>query len=371
MLLPADDQDPERSLRVCHIIGNLRYGGAERQVVNVARHMRCARTYVVCLGRPWPGNLSDLLPPSVECIWLRFRGRNAPYHVWKLARLLRTLGIDVVHTHMYAANLYGVLAATLARVPVVVTSEHGKNPWKTSAHRWVERAVISRFADKRICVSRDILQIRRDIDGVAERKLTYIPNGTEIDMNPISPPSGRFAFGTVGRLVPAKDYRTLIAAMGILRDKGHSAELYIVGDGPERASLESEIGRLALGSVVHLAGFQSDIPAWLGRFHAFVLSSIREGQPLALLEAMAAGLPIVATRVGGIPDTIASGSEGLLVEPGDPAGLAHAMETLLSDEKKRNELGVNARARCRTDFSIQATCDRYLQVYRSVREESF
>lgn len=364
-----DDQDAERAFRVCHIIGDLRYGGAERQVVNVARHMRSAKTYVVCLGRPETGSLSSLLPESVECIWLGFRARYAPYHVWKLARLLRTLAIDVVHTHMFAANLYGVLAATLARVPVVVTSEHGKNPWKTRVHRWAERAVISRLAHKRICVSTDILQIRRDLDGVPESKLTYIPNGTEIDTNTISPPRGRFVFGTIGRLVPAKDYRTLIKAMGLLREKGCSVELYIVGDGPERASLESEIADLGLTSVIHLTGFQSDTQTWLGRFHTFVLSSIREGQPMALLEAMAAGLPIVATRVGGIPETIASGSEGLLVEPGDPEGLARAMETLLSDEKKRNELGTNARKRCRRDFSIQAVCDRYLRVYHAVWDD--
>jgi glycosyltransferase involved in cell wall biosynthesis len=286
--------------------------------------------------------------------------------VWKLARLLKRNAIDVVHSHMYEANLVGVLAARLARVPVVVTSEHGKNPWKTRAQRWVERTVISRFAHRRICVSKDILEIRRDVDGVPERKLTYIPNGTEIGMAGVSPPRTRFVFGTIGRLVSAKDYATLIKAMGRLRDKGYPVHLYIVGDGPERAALESEIAALGLDSMIDLTGFQSDARAWLGRFHAFVLSSVREGQPMALLEAMASGLPIVATRVGGIPDTIAAGAEGLIVEPGDPAGLAGAMETLVLDEKTCQELGEGARARCRREFSIQAICDRYLQVYDAV-----
>lgn len=331
--------------------------------------MRSAKTYVVCLERPETGQLSSLLPASVECIWLGFRARYAPYHVWKLARLLRTLEVDVVHTHMFSPNLYGVLAATLARVPVIVTSEHGKNPWKNSAHRWVERAVISRFAHKRICVSEDILRIRRDLDGVPEGKLAYIPNGTEIGPAAVAPRRGRFVFGTIGRLVPAKDYRTLIRALGLLRDKGRAVELTIVGDGPERASLEAEIADLALTSVIHLAGFQSDTQTWLGRFHVFVLSSIREGQPMVLLEAMASGLPIVATRVGGIPDTIADESEGLLVEPGDPEGLARAMEALLLDEKKSSELGANARRRCRDDFSIQAICDRHLRVYRTAWDD--
>ena len=352
-------------LRVCHIIGNLRYGGAERQVVNVASHMRGAKVYVVCLGQPDKAPLASLLPDHVECLWLGFRGRYAPYHIWKLARLLKGLVIDVVHSHLFEANLIGVLAGTLARVPVIVTSEHGRNPWKKPAHRWVERAVISRFAHKRICVSKEILEIRRDLDGVPASKLTHIPNGTEIGPPGAHPPRNCFAFGTIGRLVSAKDYGTLIKAMGRLRDKGHPVHLYIVGDGPERSKLEAEIAGLGLDSVVELTGFQADARAWLGRFHAFVLSSVREGQPMALLEAMASGLPIVATRVGGIPDTLVPGAEGLLVEPGDPEGLASAMETLVLDEKRCQELGGNARARCRREFSIQATCDRYLQVYHA------
>lgn len=363
-----DGAHAKHALRICHIIGRLQYGGAERQVVNIVRNMRCAKMYVICLQPSENLDFSDLVPRSVECMTLGFRLRYAPYHVWKLSRLLSSLAIDVVHTHMFSPNLYGVLAATLARVPVIVTSEHGMNPWKTRFHRWIERAVISRFAHMRICTSTSVLQIRRDLDGVPENKLMYIPNGTEIDTNTISsPPQDRFVFGTVGRLVPAKDYGTLIKAMCLLRDRGHLAHLYILGDGPGHAELESEITGRSLSSTVHLEGYQRDIRAWLGRFHAFVLSSIRESMPLALLEAMAFGLPIVATRVGGIPETLVSGSEGLIVEPRNPEALAHAMETLITDEKTRKELGKNARERCRREFSIQAICNRYQQVYDAVR----
>ena len=331
--------------------------------------MPSAKTYVVCWERPEAGDLSGLLPDSVEQISLGFRARFAPYHVWKLARLLRALSIDVVHTHSYSPNLYGGLAATLAGVPAVVTSEHGTNPWKTRAHHWVERAVISRFADMRICVSKEILQIRQDIDRVPANKLIYIPNGTEIDANPTSPPPGRFVFGTLGRLVAQKDYGTLIKAMASCataggRQSSISSETVRNGEPGVRDS------RSRTGIAIHITGMQSDTRAWLIRFHAFVMSSIREGQPMALLEAMSCGLPIVATRVGAIPETIASGSEGLLVEPGDPEGLARAMETLLSDEKKRKELGANALRRCRNEFSIQASCDRNSSVYRAVLDDS-
>ena len=105
----------ERALRVCHIIGHLRFGGAERQVVNLARHMTRAKSYIVCLGQPEGGGLSGLLPADVEVVWMGLRARYAPYHIGKLARRLRDIAPDVVHTHMFWPNVYGVLAATLGR----------------------------------------------------------------------------------------------------------------------------------------------------------------------------------------------------------------------------------------------------------------
>lgn len=359
----------ERALRVCHIIGHLRFGGAERQVVNLARHMTRAKSYIVCLGQPEGGGLSGLLPADVEVVWMGLRARYAPYHIGKLARRLRDIAPDVVHTHMFWPNVYGVLAATLAAVPAIVTCEHGKNPWKTRWHYYIERRIVSPLAHKRVCVSQDILRVRRDIDGVPANKLIVIPNGTEMCTPVVSQPAGCYTFGTVGRLVEAKDYPTLIRAIGLLRDKGYDVELYIVGDGPERNRLEAEISALRLASIIHIVGFQDDIHSWLRRFNTFVLSSLREGQPMALLEAMALGLPIVATRVGGIPDTIAAGSEGLLVAPGDPVLLAEAMEALVLDEGRRTALGRNAHARCHADFSIQSVGDRYQALYQSILDQ--
>ncbi|MGQ0591673.1 MAG: glycosyltransferase [Gammaproteobacteria bacterium] len=359
----------ERALRVCHIIGHLRFGGAERQVVNIARHMARAKSYIVCLGEREHGGLSGLLPADVEVVWMGVRARYAPYHVGKLARRLRSMAPDVVHTHMFWANVYGVLAATLAAVPAIVTCEHGRNPWKRRWHYAIERHIVSPLANRRVCVSPDILRVRRDVDGVPASKLLYIPNGTEMGTPVVSEPAGCYTFGTVGRLVEAKDYPTLIRAIGLLRDKGYDVELYIVGDGPERNRLEAEISALRLASIIHIVGFQDDIHSWLRRFHIFVLSSLREGQPMALLEAMALGLPIVATHVGGIPDTIAAGSEGLLVAPGDPVVLAEAMEALILDERRRTALGKSAYARCRADFSIQSVSDRYMELYRSILDQ--
>lgn len=362
----ATSHATRRALRVCHILGHLRFGGAERQVVNLVSHMPCARTSIICLCKREEGGLSGFIPEQVQVTWMGFKARYAPYHIWKLARELTRMAPDVVHTHMFWANLYGVLAARLSGVPAIVTCEHGTNPWKTSLHHAIERHIISPLVHRRICVSRDILAIRRDVDGVPVSKLVHIPNGTALWTAGTLEARGTYTFGTVGRLIPAKDYLTLIRATALLRNRGHDVELRIVGEGPDRERLEREVEASGLTSTVHLEGFQSDVKSWLRRFHCFVLSSIREGQPMVMLEAMAAGLPIVATAVGGIPDTLLAGSEGLLVAPGDPTALANAMEMVVVDEALRRKLGTNALARCEKDFSIHAICERYMDIYHDI-----
>jgi glycosyltransferase involved in cell wall biosynthesis len=206
--------------------------------------------------------------------------------------------------------------------------------------------------------------MRRDIDRVPPEKLVYIPNGTVVPALIQRPAAGPIVIGTVGRLVEAKDYLTLMRAVHTMRAAGRIVTLYILGDGPERPILERAREELGLQSIVMLPGFQSDISAWMARFHLFVLSSIQEGQPMALLEAMAHGLPIVATRVGGIPDTIVDGVEGILVESKNAQELAAAIQQLLDDPDRGRMLGNNARKRVIQEYSIQAVCQRYIEIYR-------
>jgi len=362
----ATDAVSARPLRVCHLIGSLRYGGAERQVVNLLNHLPMTERYVLLLDPNGRGELRDALDPSVEVGTVPFRLRHGLPAVRHLAATLRQWRIDILHSHMFWPNLLGTVAARLAGVPVVLTSEHGKNLWKSRWHRWVERHVITPGADLRLCASEDILRLRAEVDRIPTAKLAYLPNGTELPRLEPRRLGAAPVIGTVGRMVPAKDFGSLIAAAALLRERGLEFRLCLVGDGPLRPDLKQAVSMRGLDAVVEFAGFQSDVSAWLRRFDLFVLPSVQEGQPLALLEAMAHGLAVVATRVGGIPRTVRDGEEALLVQPSDPAALADALQRLLTDPQRRAELGRAARRRVEAEFSIDAVAARYQAIYREL-----
>lgn len=348
---------------VAQVIGNLNIGGAERLFVNLCNALDVERIIVFLIGdSEVEPNMRLDLSPDIEVRTMRIRQRSWIRDVWRLSRLFRETGCDVVHTHMFWSNLYGSIAARLARVEVIITSEHGRNEWKSQFHKWLEVNIISRFANARLCVSEDILRRRRDADRIPAHLLMHVPNGT------IVPPMDERekvenVIGSVGRLVDAKDYPTMVRAIGILARRGVDVRLDIVGEGLERPAIEKAIAGEGLESRIRLAGSQSNIDEWLNGWLIFASSSIREGQPMALLEAMAAGLPCVATAVGGVPETIRNGTEGVLVPAGDPRALADGIEKLLQNPDMRMSLGKAARERVIRDFSIEALAATCRQIY--------
>ena len=290
----------DTNLRVAQIIASLAIGGAERHLVNLLNAMNCDFKSVICIGEPAPGvTFEGDLDDDIERHTVRIRQRSALLGVSRLAKLLRRLEIDVVHTHMYGSSLYGALAVRLAGTPVFVTTEHGENPWKSRVERWIERRVISSAADCRFCVSPRILEIRRDVDGIPADKLRLTVNGTVLPQLPPQRAANEVPrIGAVGRLIPAKDYSVLLHAAADLRQRGYDFQLEIAGDGPERPMMSELISNLGLQDSVSMLGLITDVGALYRRCDFCVSSSIREGLPVALLEAMAHGLPVVATDVG-------------------------------------------------------------------------
>ena len=360
---------PEDGLRVAQVIGGLQVGGAERNLVNTFNAMRCGYRAAIFTGPRVSGSASfhDQLDADIEQHFARVRQRTLPAGIGRLAVRMRALRLDVVHTHMYTASLYGVIAARLAGVPVVVTSEHGENPWKTGRQRWLERRVISPLADARFCVSPQILARRRDVDGVPAGKLHLMVNGTPLpelavpergDTTPV--------IGAVGRCIPAKDFPRLLEAVAEVRARGAGLKVVILGDGPEAPVLRRKVGDLGLEGVVELPGTLLDVDTWYRRFDVYVSSSIREGQPMALLEAMAYGLPIVSTDVGAVKATLGDGGSGLIVPPGDTTALANALERLVRDKDLRRVMGIAARRRVEAEYSVQRVADQLTGFYRDV-----
>ena len=353
------------ALRVAHIIAGLSIGGAERHLVNLLNDMSCGYRAAIFLGavRTGPSFHQDL-DPAIEQHFVRIRRRSLPLGILKLASVLRKNRVNVVHTHMFESNLYGAIAARLAGVTVVVTSEHGENPWKGPFHRWLERRVISPLADTRFCVSPQILAIRRDVDGVPASKLRLAVNGTPLPtIRDRESRSSIPVVGAVGRFIPAKDYAGLLHAVAELRSRGYKLSLYIVGDGPEARELREIVVKLGLEKTVQFPGLVADIEKWYRQFDVYVSSSVREGQPVALLEAMAHGLPVVVTDVGASSETVGPGEGGLVVPPGDPAMLADALGRLLDNADLRETLGRGARKRVERHYSVAAVAEMHETAY--------
>ena len=355
-------------IRVAHIISSLSIGGAERNFVNLLNALPCDYKAAVFLGQVRPessfyGDLDD----DVEQVVSPVRRRSALIDIPRLVRALRHRKLDVVHTHMFESSLYGCIAAKIAGVPVVVTSEHGENPNKSRLARWLERRLISSIADRRYCVSQPILEARRDRDGVRPELLKLVANGTSVpETKPAAAENTVPIVGAVGRFITAKDYPCLINAAALLRERQFDFKLVILGDGPEMPAVLRAINQLGLGDIVSLPGMVPNVNEWYSKFDIYVSSSLREGQPVAMLEAMAHGLAIVATDVGAVACTVQDRISGIVVPPRSAEQLAEGIGQVLESEPLRLSLGRNAHARALERYSVQAIADSQVEQYKEL-----
>ncbi len=273
--------------------------------------------------------------------------------LWGLCRLIRRVRPTIVHTHTSKAGLLGRLAAFLCRVPVRVHTFHGHvlegyfSPPVSLAVRLIER-VLAWGTTAIVCISplqRADLVERFEV--VRPHKAHVIPLG--LDLEPFGELSAQrgllrtelglgaetCVLGTVGRLVPIKAHDILLQAFARLAARQDDVVLCIAGDGPLRGELEQTARELGVSGRVLFLGIRYDLRSLYADLDVFVLSSRNEGTPVALIEALAAGVPAVATKVGGIPDVVGASAAAVLVEPDDPEGLAHAVASLLEDPEAR------------------------------------
>ena len=328
-------------ITVAHVIGSLNYGGAENQVVQILNGIndKLFNKYLITFKY-----VDTAISRGLNC---EVSVRNIPLKRWgqigcisKLHKFFKQYKINVVQTHMFHANLYGAVAAKFAEVPVVITTEHGKNLWKSPIYHFIERRLINPLVDMRVAVSKDIKKIRITSGDVTRDKILTVPNCVDIPQHYIEKEKNdRIQIGTVGRLVSAKDYGTLLTALQYLTKEGLKVQLTFVGDGPERKKLALKAKDLGVEKNVVFTGFRGDVESFLQKFDIFVLSSIREGIPVAMLEAMAKRIPVVATRVGGIPEVIEEGKDGLLVDSRNPGQIADGIRKLINDQSLRKKIG--------------------------------
>jgi glycosyltransferase involved in cell wall biosynthesis len=354
-------------IRVLHMMEGPDPGGAETILVELATH----------LGEGFESEGLVLVPGWIHST---LGERGIPTHTlplersfdlsWsvRLARLVRARGIDLIQSHEFTTNCYATLAARLARVPIACTV-HGKvyypgRYYRRAAYRWTART-----ADAFVAVSEDLARFLHRALGIPERRLRVILNGVDLSRfgapatgreaaraavrAELGLPADAFVALTVAALFEVKAHADLIDAAAVVLKARPGTVFLFVGEGPLEDALKVRAERLGVGKNIRFLGFRRDVPELLAASDAFVLPSLSEGLPVSVIEASAAGLPVVATDVGGTGEVVADGETGLLVPPRQPERLAAALGRLAADRAEARRLGEAGRERARTRFGLE------------------
>jgi glycosyltransferase involved in cell wall biosynthesis len=361
-------------------------GGPDKTILNSPRHLEHTRYRNVAAYIHAPGD------PGFASIAARAEERRCPLiaipdpHPFdvrtlaKLADVCRSLDVRIWHGHDYKSNLFGVLLERLCDLRLV-TTVHG---WVKHTHKTPLYFAIDRFALRR---HREVIAVSRDLydaslaAGVRRDRLTLIENAIDTDEFRRSAPAndsplrqmspgrlvggapGRLVVGAVGRLSEEKGFHLLLEAVEHVLDRGLDVELWIAGEGDQRARLEAQIGASRWRERMRLLGFQRDVRALFEALDVFALSSLREGLPNVVLEAMAMEVPVLATRCGGMEAFARDGEDALLVPAGDARALADALERLVRDAELRQRLSLAARAKIEREHGFAQRMQRVRSIY--------
>jgi len=363
-------------LRILHLITSMPVGGAENLILTTINHLDPTRFSSVLCCIQSKGILGDEAEHSgIKLVALdrMKRKRFDLQAVEAIAAIIRREHIDVVHCHLYHAALYGRLAARRTGVSSVVTvhNVYSRPKWHRRLINWWLGRHTARIIGVSQPVGNDVIRY----DCIAPEKLIVIPNG--IDLAPmlqtldretaksrLGLPAGAQVIGCVGRLESQKGHRFLLEVLSMLRNKrGDCPHLVIVGTGSELGNIRQGIENMHLEDRVQLLGTRRDIPEILAALDLFVLPSLWEGLPLALLEAMAAGVPVIASAVGGVGEVLNDGMYGLALPPNDVPELYKAIVDLLDDQEKRLVLGRMGAKRAHQDYGACSMVHRLEEIY--------
>jgi sugar transferase (PEP-CTERM/EpsH1 system associated) len=366
---------------VAHVVHRFDYGGLENGVANLVNGLPADRYRQAIVGLAGIGAFRERVRrPEVELVSMDKREGKDPAAYTRLWRWLRARRPAIVHTRN-VGTVDCQWVAWAAGVPGRVHGEHGweaSDPFGTESRplrlRRLCRPVIQRY----VPMSRDLGRWLQDTVGVPRERIRQLYSGVDVHRfcpgrGPTATATGagdQIVIGTVGRLDPVKNQAALVGALRRIHDRdpggaGH-LKLIIVGDGPMRAALEDRVQGAGLQEQVSLVGARQDVPELMRRMDVFALPSTNEGISNTVLEAMASGLPVVATRVGGNPELVVDGVTGALVAPGDEAALAEALARYAGDAQLRRTHGAAGRARAVEEFSIEAMMKRYCDLYDEV-----
>lgn len=363
----------KEKINLLHVVLEMGIGGLQRLITDTTLAMDRDRfnIEVVCLDEL--GCFAEVLQAEgVKVSLLRRHDRHLAFYPFRLARFMRQRNSHVVHMHP-GSFIFGILAAQLARVPVTIYTEHGRgvpeHPLRT-----LEDRVSGIFVDRIIAVSKELELYLADAIKLPARKICTVINGirtVEFAHRPKNPkllaefgisPDTR-VLGTVARLDPIKDQMTMLRAFQAVRERIPNVRLLMIGDGPARPELEAYAVASGIEKSVTITGQRNDVPALINLFDVFLLTSLREGTSISLLEAMSSGVAPIVTNVGGNPAIVNDGIDGLLVEPRNPNALAEAIIALLLDDNRRQSIASAAAAKIQAHYSIEHMVRQYVAIY--------
>ncbi len=385
MLLQAPNKSsgsarPRKLGTVCHVVHSLGVGGAEVLVADMVRSMSDRFNCVIaCLDDI--GSIGESLRADGFRLQLLHR---EPGLDWKCARRLsawlREHDVGVVHVHQCTPMFQAMLARFPGRQPPLLLTEHGRHhPDLPSRKRAVAHRLLLGSRDRLVAVGEATRKALIDNEGLPADRVEVIYNGVDLSKfngiasnvraevrEELALAADDFVVTLVARLDPIKDHSTALATLRRLRATVPTAKLLVVGDGSERANIEAAIAGENLQDSVIMLGTRGDVPRLLAASDVFLLTSIGEGIPLTIIEAMAAGVPVVSTNVGGICEMIAHGESGFLHDVGDAQGLAQSITTLHHDAALRDRVTTAARERAFAVFSRQQMLGSYARIYEEL-----
>ncbi len=364
------------SIRVLQIIPTLDRGGAEKQLTLLATGLPRDQfdVHVCALTRGGP-LLVELQRHNIPTTVIGKPWKFDPVAYWRLRRHIRKLNPDIVHTWLFAANAYGRAAAISAGVKHILAGERCVDRWKV----WHELAIdrwLARRTERIVTNSNGVCEFYVE-HGLPADKFVVIPNGIEPFAAAANSPRGELLaeldlpsharlIGAVGRLWPQKRYKDLLWAAELLRVARDDTYLLIVGEGPQRWRLERYRDQIQVGDRVRFLGQRDDVLRLLPHLDCFWLASGYEGQSNAIMEAMSAGVPVVATDIPGNRDLVVPDETGYLVPVGDRAAFARHTNMLLDDAELAGRFGQAGRQRMLAEFTVEKMVARHTALYREL-----
>jgi glycosyltransferase involved in cell wall biosynthesis len=353
--------------RIAHIVDSMEVGGAETLVAQLSewQRLRGFEVRIYCLKMI--GNLGELALQDGFQIEVG-RGLKLPRAALDAYRFMLRCKPDIVHCHNATATIVAAPMARLAHVGSIVSTRHGLVAPPHSIRREAKFGVAACCCDWIVAVCDAALKNLITLPFIPKSRVVRVYNGARrISFTPVhkGPDSGAFSFVHIGRLAPAKDQPTLLRAFAIAVRAENGLSLVIVGDGELRGELERLSTELGIDRSVSFVGEHQDVSPFLQNADAFVMSSVSEGVPVSLLEAMSVGLPVIVTNVGGMPEVISHGGAGIMVPPKNPEVLASAMLQLAHNPELSNRIGRQGLCEYEERFRPEIMAEQYNRLYHS------